>query len=206
MATALGVVPLSACGDDTSDAGPPRIVDLEFLDSCTLQVTFSEPMAEPIDVDPDIFRLSAAFHRYGQTEYYDLGIHFDGSPDEDAPPPKEIPSARGTPRHFIADFIDLQRDEEDHRVMRLLNQLEINAVGACEALEEAEDAALLLHYSDFWEPRVTDKSGQPLEDIGSHWVRSLAFKVEVGEYPNMPDLLPIPCPKRTSAGGHDGSM
>jgi len=196
---ALCVAPLSlaACGDDVAHTGPPEIIDLQFLDACTLEVTFSDDMATVEGVDPDVFRLSAAFYRDGVTSYYDLGIHLDGSPDGSEKPPKDIPAVADdgrVPRHFVSAFIDIERDEKDPSIYRLLNNLDVAERGACEAVAQAPDARLMLHYSDFWEPRVHDRTGEPLGDLGSHWVRSLGMKIEQGRYPFMPLDLPIPCP------------
>lgn len=206
-------VGLSGCGEEIAQAGPPEIIALRFLDSCTLEVTFSEAMAPVDDVEADIFRLSAAFYADGYTAYYDLGQHFDGSDieDEELPTPKEVPEAAVTaaaggagtlelpgsndqPRHFLAQFIAIELDEDDASVARLTNSLEVDALGACEAIEEAEDARLMLHYSDFWQPRMEDRGGEPLGDLGSHWVRSLGMKTEAGRFPFMPLDMPIPCP------------
>lgn len=214
-----GLTGLPGCGDEVAQDGPPEIVGLRFLDSCTLEVTFSEPMARVGEVDADIFRLSAAFYADGYTEYYDLGQHFDGSDidGETLPQPKDIPAvgpdhadgagadrdAAGaleqpgpvdSPRHYLAKFIAIELDDDDPAVARLTNALEVDALGACEAIAEADDARLMLHYSDFWEPRMTDRGGAPLEDLGAHWVRSLGMKTEAGRYPFMPLDMPIPCP------------
>lgn len=204
LCLACGAAGPVACGDDdVSEPGPPEIVALRMLDGCTVEVTFSEGMDSAQGVDPDVFRLSAAFYADGVTTYYDLGIHFNGSPDGTESPPKTIPDDTGgdgrVPRHFVSQFIDLERDEDDATVYRLVNNLDVTERGACEAVAAAPSGRLLLHYSDFWEPRVTDRSGDPLGDLGSHWVRSLGMKTEEGRFPFMPNDLPIPCPEGDGA-------
>ena len=204
---ALGVastVALAACDDP--DVEPPVILDATFESQTVLRLQFSEPMAPMDDVAPTVFRLSAAFAQDGQTLYYDLGHHFDGSdPDGEAPTGAAAAIPLGPegslaapldlrPRHYFAEFVKLELDPGDPSVAHLTNFLEVDNLGACSALDEAPKAGLYLHYSSGFDP-VTDEAGNLMQGMAGQWVRSLFFKTEYGEFPYLDPAASIPCPR-----------
>ena len=193
--------------------GPPQLLDARFADNQTLQLTFTEAIAPTQAVDPQQFRLSAAFGA-DDPEYYFFGTfyqevgQFNGSQDDCeeycyeycdgdycyeqcwdycyAPP--------GPPVRVVAIT---QLPELPEVLLLTLD----NGIGSrvCETLEQQPPffvADLFIHYTASGSAPVTDGQGERLASISEQWAleRDGEFLYVEGFFPYMSPMLPIPCP------------
>lgn len=191
--------------------GPPQLVDVRFADNLTLQLTFTEAIAPTQAVDPQQFRLSAAFgsedpdyYLFG-TFYQEVG-QFNGGYDDCyeycyqycdyeydycycdycyAPgPPIRVASVTQLPE--LPEVLLLTLD---------------NGIGSrvCDQVNSQPPALvsdLFIHYTAAGSAPVTDNDGEALAPISEKWAlaREEDFLYEEGFFPFMNPMLPIPCP------------
>lgn len=188
VAGAMLIAPLAACGDEVDDSDPPQLLSGQFEDQTHLVLQFSEPLAPVEGVDPEKFRLSLAISRGYFTDYYDLSVHFDGSPYE------ELGDDSGRwLRHQQTRVTSLERLADPSQLELEISD-EIDHAGACEAIAAAEtEAGLFVHYTDFRTPNVADPAGNALEDIASHWVMGNTMASVGGDLEELDSAPAIPC-------------
>ena len=188
---------LTAWGCGEADTEAPTVEAARFLDPVTVELEFSEPMAGPTDVDPaSHFRLGAALvlddGGDGElTVYYDLAHHFpDGLP--------YVPGDAVGPwrRHGFTEVAEiLPGDAPERLLLKLSYPLEDYV---CDALAEAKalgiPAEIHVHYAEGSSPRITDRAGNELADIGAWWVNESFATTIPGAFPELDPRLPIPCP------------
>lgn len=205
-----GLCTLAACACD--DPPPPpdpadadeRLILLEgrFLDFERVELVFSDPLAPVDGVDPRKFRLSIARFDHIETpggcdsssEYCelswgldDLGCVLCGSsyfrPDEECPEPT------------LVDELTLDPDDDSRLNLHIsppISELR------CEQLEFVGAAAnIIVHFSSFDVPTITDQRGRALEAIAPHWVLSGDMRTfrHAEVFPALDALVPLPCPE-----------
>jgi hypothetical protein len=204
----IGGVVLGACRPcekpppelDEADVEALAIVRGRFVDSDTVELAFSRPLAPPTDVDPGKFRLSIAVGeadeyrgRCSTYSYYceladgisDLGCggcYVGGLYEEPCPAPITVTS--------------LALDETDPHLLVLELSAPIRKL-VCQQIAYADgDAFVQAHFSKLDIPTITDVDGNALDDIAPRWV----LEEEREEYheklfPLRDALVPIPCPE-----------
>ena len=195
--------------------GPPALLDAQFSDNLTLQLTFTEPLAPAEAVDPRQFRLSTAitddqgygfegtvYQEVGQLngygnceeycyEYCDYDYCYEECNDYCYNPP-------GPPVRVIA--ITQIPERPEMMWLTLDNGITPNL---CERLEDGGNnfpeeltADLYIHYLAAGAAPVTDSEGELLPPLAEHWVLipDEEFTYVEGKLPFMNPRLPIPCP------------
>lgn len=205
-----GLCTLAACRCE--DPPPPpdpadadeRLILLEgrFLDFERVELVFSDPLTPVDGVDPQKFRLSIARYEHTESaggcesssEYCELSLGLDdlgcvgcggsySDPEEDCPEPT------------IVDELALDPDDDSRLHLHIsppISRLR------CEQLEFVGPSAnVIVHFSAFDVPTITDQGGRELEAIAPHW----ALSGRMTEYryaelfPALDALVPIPCPE-----------
>lgn len=188
--------------------GPPQLIAVGLIDNSTLALTFSEPLSPPQSVDPQQFRMSAAYAPKGDY-YYSYNTYY-----------QEIGNWNGTCEEYCYEYCYdtgcneqcwdycqpgpplrvaaiTQPPDQPHLLFLTLD----NGIGAgvCSQLAnypEPWTTGLFVHYTPDGASPVTDTQSEPLGDIGEHWAlqpdRQWAYNQ--GTFPFMEPVLPIPCP------------
>ncbi|KIG16285.1 hypothetical protein DB30_04745 [Enhygromyxa salina] len=187
------IAPAVGCGG--GDETAPVLVEAAFEDPSTLVLTFSEPIASVVDVDPVThFRLGSAFalEALDLTVYYDLSHHFGGG----------FPGSGGDAsgpwqRHGFTVVSRVEHGDDPSQLRLSISYPIIYYV--CDNLALASEmgipAGIHLHYAQAGFPRVTDEAGNPLADIGAWWVAASFSTTQPGEFPELDMRMPIPCPE-----------
>lgn len=188
--------PTDTSGDAVTGTGepsaPPQLIAVERVDT-GLRLTFSEPIDIPDDLDPEQFRLSAAFaHPDGsKTVYYDPGpwnIYC------------YVPMTTGMEDCYAVEltaFVVEPTAQPDELLVEFFTDFYPTLCMEIDARAQAigSTGALYLHYSDNGPP-ITDLDGEALVAIGEPWVLD-QFSTELavpGEFPFLNPRIPIPCP------------
>jgi hypothetical protein len=174
-------------GDTTGDPDAPTLVSGEFVDDTTIRLVFSEPMAAPDGVEPSDFRLSIAAYYpdpdYGGRTYYEdpmlwLCSRTDACFDD------------------YTEVVGVRSDEMDENA--LLLDLDIFSPYICpivnSGIEMGIPNAVLPHYRQGDDATVQDVDGDSFSNLGADWVDEEQLgTVALGEYPDYPTLVAIPC-------------
>jgi hypothetical protein len=195
--------------------GPPQLLDVRLIDSFTLELYFSEAMADPTGIDPGLFRLSLAYSNY-YAEYYEWGgtfyqdlrqftgeeycyeycwckyyeydycqEYYCGESCYPQPGPPVTPIS-----------MSVSPSGSDHMLLSLDTPIEARICDAVVQFQEQwAGSGLFLHYSNNGAP-VLDTQGESLLPIAEHWVlpphKNYAY--EEGYFPSMQPFIPIDCP------------
>jgi hypothetical protein len=206
----IGLVTLPAIGlvggCQTDDEPGFGIRSIDFDGEDTLTLSFTSAVAEPGNVDPNDFRLSAALtyqltYSYGGTSY-----SYAGSTYTDLAYVVEYGSGGGPLRMSFTSITPGPSPEQ----LVLTTALAID--GACEWADSTrtmfeeyaeaygDDASfeidLFLHYAAGEVPITAEDGGHALADIGPDWVLSSALEHAIEEFgfPHLRPRLRIPCP------------
>lgn len=170
-------------GDGANDGGsgdiePPELVSA-VVEGQTIRLRFSEAMANPAGIDTLAFRLSSAFYYDGyygmpETRYADAGRQY---------------------AYDYGDFVTVDSvviDSDDAEFLML--ELSESPVEICAMAFSTRD--LYPHYRQPDQNPIADLAGNPLPDIGAHWVEDadLETKTVEGNFPMLMPRVPIVCP------------
>ena len=192
--------------------GPPQLIDAQFVDNLTLQLTFTEAIAPATAVDPRQFRLSAGFgsqveeyYFYG-TFYQEVGQFNNAEEycgeycyeycDYDvcyyecfeycyAPPgpPVRVNSIVQVPERPEVVWLTF----DNPLTGKVCDQLDANPEGFV--------SELFIHYTASGAAPITDNDGEVLASISEPWVLRPEedFYYVEGFFSLMNPFLPIPC-------------
>lgn len=200
--------PTDPTGLPPEQPGPPQLIEAELLDGASLLLSFSEPLASTLSVDPRQFRLSAAFTPNGTyyyqyyTYYQEVGSWngacyencyeycYDGSCQEYC----WTYCQPGPPVRVATLSQPLDRPD-----LLLLTLDQAIGSGVCSQLQSFPaqwTSALFVHYTPEGSAPITDLSGELLADIAEHWALQpdRQWDYNQGTFPFMEPVLPIPCP------------
>ena len=181
------------CGDTSleSKPGPPTLVAAQMIDNTLLRLTFSEPLAAVVDVDPASFRLSwtwssPGYDGYaGYTSYYDPAAALCGSTDYCPGQYTEVVELRcapGDPTSLI-----LRVENFSQYICGIIDDL---------SMINPDYTSPLLPHFDAMIGTITDLDGEPLASIGPDFVTEPDVYLDVeGEFPNYAMRIPIECPQ-----------
>jgi len=187
--------------------GPPLLIAAEMIDNQTLALTFSEGLAPPSSVDPQQFRLSAAYapkgdYYYQYNTYYQEVGNWNGSCEEycyeycyddecyeqcwdycQPGPPVRVASLYQP--YVSPDVLLLTFDSGIGR-------------GVCDQLESYPpewSKGLFIHYTPDGTAPITDTQGELLGDIAEIWALQpdRQWMYNQGTFPFMDPVIPIPC-------------
>ena len=188
--------------------GPPQLIAAQLIDNLTLELSFSEPLAPPDSVDPQQFRLSAAYAPKGEY-YYQYNTYY-----------QEIGNWNGSCEEYCYDYCyDTGCYEQCWEYCQPGPQVRIAGIvqpagrpdllwlsldsgigsGVCSQITNFPPKwtkGLFIHYTPEGSAPVTDTAGELLADIAEHWAlqpnRQWAYNQ--GTFPFMEPVIPIPCP------------
>lgn len=183
------------------ETDPPVVIGGRFVARDRVQLTFSEALAPPEQVNPRQFRLSMAYSsidygaEYASGYYYDLGggdnyyppvVVIELEPYADRPEVLALQLSRPVPTELCQDIADM-RDSGD--------------VADPEGPVSNERIGLFLHYTTRGSVGIRDLAGNPLGDMGGEWALHFGsrHKTSYGTDPVMRlDLLvELACPDET---------
>lgn len=184
--------------------GPPQLIDARVLDAFTVELFFSEPIADIGTIEPSKFRLSAAHSNtyYSEsTSYVELGRWNGVEMCNEycyGPEPEYCNEYCYTAPGPDVRVLSVTNSGYSDRVLLGLD----NAItgGICRQLERrlengAVTAALFLHYSNNG-AGLTDLDGEALDAIAEHWalLTTQDYSYIQGVFPTMNPFIPIDCP------------
>ena len=202
----------------SGDRQAPAVLGARFTSRDRLQLTFSEPIAPPSQVNPRQFRLSMAYsmveygygegYGYGGEQGYASGYYYDLAGNDNYEPP------------LVVTALELYEGQPELLGLRLSRPVPVQL---CEDIrdsreEMAEDAAegpgntgrvgLFLHYTSRGSVGIRDLADNPMADMGAEWALHFGArnKSMYGTEPIMRlDLLvELECPNGMGAGGPPG--
>lgn len=183
LAPLAALLPLGACTTEPVDDSF-RVVDFEIAGPDQLRLTFSEPLANPAQVDPADFRLSTArtfdveerdgtvpLTVYSGWQSSGIGAVTPGAPDELIV--------------TVNEYVDLSERCDYVDYYLLLHETY--------EPDERYDLGVFLHYARGDIPITGASSGAALADISPDWVDYDGFALEVDRF-GFINPLRIPCP------------
>jgi hypothetical protein len=195
--------------------GPPQLLDVRLIDPLTLELYFSEAMANPTSVDPGLFRLSLAYSNY-YAEYYEWGgtfyqdlKQFTGEQQcyeycwckyykydycYDYYCGESCYQQPGPPINPIV--LTTSTNGSDRLLLALDSPITPEVCNAVDQYQQQwTGSGLFLHYSNNGAP-VVDTQGEQLLPIAEHWVLPphKDYGYEQGYFPAMTPFIPIACP------------
>jgi hypothetical protein len=204
-ATLASTLPaLLACTDRQVDTSF-RITGVTFDDDSTITLTFSQPVADLGEVDPNAFRLSmavtlSAMYTYGGvTETYQYTSY------------RDLASIVGTYDYYSYrfTFMSIERGAGANQI--ILRTTDPLGPGSCDYIEYSTaqfqmyaeqydpsaqfDLTMFLHYATGDVP-LESEAGEPLTDIGADWVLTpdSYLEREGFGFRMLTPQLRIPCP------------
>jgi hypothetical protein len=188
--------------------GPPQLIAADMLDNLTLALTFSESIAPPAEVNPQQFRLSAAYAPKGEYYYYQYNTYY-----------QEVGNWNGQCQEYCYEYCYDEGCQEqcwdycspgpplrvaaiaplpDRPDILLLTFDNGIGSGVCTQLENFPSQwtrGLFIHYTPDGTAPVTDTQGELLADIGEQWALQpdRQWLYNQGTFPFMEPVLPIPC-------------
>lgn len=188
--------------------GPPQLIAAQLIDNLTLELTFSEPLAPPNSVDPQQFRLSAAYAPKGEY-YYQYNTYY-----------QELGNWNGSCEEYCYDYCydtgcydqcwDYCQPGPPVRIAGIVQPagrpdllwLSLdNGIGSgvCSQIVNFPPKwtkGLFIHYTPEGNAPVTDTAGELLADIAEHWALqpNRQWSYNQGTFPFMEPVIPIPCP------------
>ncbi|WP_146157466.1 hypothetical protein [Enhygromyxa salina] len=203
--TLVASLPLLGCGPgDIGDGGPFRITSVDFDGDATITLTFSRPVANVDEIDPNDFRISVAqtysvtytdpqygSYTYEGSFYADIGTFDYGS------------------QYSYSRFEILSATLAADNQIRLEGEFSFGS-NVCQQLADVEqqlemyqaqypgskaDLGMFLHYAAGDIPVLSEKD-ETIADIGAQWVvtQELYMSNEAYGFPNLQPKLEIPCP------------
>ncbi len=184
--------------------GPPQLVDARVLDAFSIELFFSEPIADIGAIEPTKFRLSAAHSNtnYQEATYYaDIGRwNLEEVCNEYCygPEPENCNEyCYSNPGPNVRVQSVTNSAYSDRVILGIDNGITANV---CRQLEQrlengSTTAALFLHYSNNG-AGITDLDGEGLDAIAEHWalLTTQSYSYQQGVFPAMNPFIPIDCP------------
>lgn len=168
----LPSVPAAKPGSE-GDREPPRILSAQFVAGDRIQLSFSEALAPPDNINPRQFRISWGYslidsadgYNYATAYYEDVGGSdnsyqpmvvtslqvYDGRPEV-----LGLRFNQPVPEDLCADLADMRLEFEE-------------AARDPEGVTERGEVGLFLHYTSRGSVGIRDLADNPLEDMGPEW-------------------------------------
>lgn len=206
-ATVPALVGGTACNIGGDDDGGFRITRVEFDNASTITLTFSEPVADLGEVNPNDFRLSVGMTRQYTYVYDGVSYTYAYTTYQDVSYPAGIYTYDYGPNRFT--FESLAVGASGSQVV--LTSTDPLGPNACEWLDSVEDffemytsyygddvlwdVGFFLHYASGDVP-IENQTGVELAEIGPDWVltEQAGIYSETYGFTMLKPQLRIPCP------------
>lgn len=186
------------------DQVPPKLLSVLLRDASTLELTFTEPLSNVLEVDPSVFKVSAGFHIVSApatgTQYFDpsrWNCFYDSKPCGGENPCYDVCYPIEEKSLDVIGIMPVVDDPT--RVLLVLENpilfLTCWTIKYKASMSEIKDGGLFLHYVNKGTKNLVDVNGNELASFGESWVEAGLdyLLVEDQVFPELDPFLPIPC-------------